>query len=71
MMGRMLLAASIYWHLPILVVLVSLVYSATRFDEWDRIAHYAIRSSIYIVVFMGTVFFILFSLSTILPLFLG
>ncbi len=32
-----LFAASIYWHLPILLVVFSLVYSATRHDRWDRI----------------------------------
>lgn len=30
-------AASVYWHLPILLVVFSLVYSATRHDRWDRI----------------------------------
>jgi hypothetical protein len=29
-------AASIYWDLPVLLVVVSLVYSATRHDRWDR-----------------------------------
>jgi hypothetical protein len=28
---------SIYWHLLILIPLISLVYSATRFDEWPVI----------------------------------
>lgn len=28
---------SIYWHLPFLLVVVSLVYSATRHDEWPNI----------------------------------
>jgi len=23
-----------YWHLPVLIVLVSLVYSATRYEQW-------------------------------------
>jgi hypothetical protein len=32
-----LFAASIYWHLPILLVTFSLVYAATRHDRWDRI----------------------------------
>lgn len=32
-----LFAASIYWHLPVLLVVFSLVYSATRHDRWDRI----------------------------------
>jgi hypothetical protein len=61
------LASSIYWHLPILVVLVSLVYSATRYDDWRRIFHHALRGGIYVVVFMGAVFLFLYFLSSILP----
>jgi hypothetical protein len=38
-----LFAVSIYWHLPILIVVISLVYSATRFDRWDFILHEAWR----------------------------
>ena len=30
-----------YWHLPILIVVVSIVYSATRFDNWGAILHEA------------------------------
>ena len=37
-----LFAASIYWHLPILLVVFSLVYSATRHDRWDRILREAL-----------------------------
>lgn len=32
-----LLAVSVYWHLPILLITFCLVYSATRHDRWDRI----------------------------------
>ena len=28
---------SIYWHFPVLIVTVSLVYSATRFEQWNHI----------------------------------
>jgi drug/metabolite transporter (DMT)-like permease len=37
-----LFAASIYWDLPVLLVVFSLVYSATRHDRWDRILHEAL-----------------------------
>ena len=30
-------SANIYWHLPVLLVVFGLVYSATRHDRWDRI----------------------------------
>jgi hypothetical protein len=32
-----LFAVSIYWDLPVLLVVVSLVYAATRHDRWDKI----------------------------------
>jgi hypothetical protein len=35
--------ANIYWHLPLLLVLVSLVYSGTRFDQWGPIFLEAFR----------------------------
>ena len=62
-----LFAASIYWHLPIMVVLVSLVYHATRYDEWPEIIHHSIRGGAYIVFFMGSVFLFLLFLSSVLP----
>ena len=34
---------ALYWHLPILIVLISLVYSATRYDDWPAIFHEAYR----------------------------
>jgi hypothetical protein len=36
-------AATIYWHLPFLIIVISLVYSATRFDRWDLILWEALR----------------------------
>ena len=38
-----LFAVSIYWHLPVVLVLFSLVYSATRHDQWDRIIRESVR----------------------------
>jgi hypothetical protein len=38
-----LFAASFYWHLPILIVVISLVYSATRYDRWQNILAEAFR----------------------------
>lgn len=67
MIAVALLAASIYWHLPILVVLVSVIYSATRFDDWEQILQHAWRGGIYVAAFMGTVFVVLLFLSSILP----
>lgn len=28
---------SIYWHLPFVLLVVSVVYSATRYDDWPNI----------------------------------
>lgn len=32
-----------YWHLPLLIVVISLVYSATRFEDWGAIVREAVR----------------------------
>ena len=43
-----------YWHLPLLIVVVSLVYSATRFDHWEPILHetglWVVRMSVFLFV---------------------
>ncbi len=64
-MNLLLASAAIYCHLPVLIILVSLVYSATRFDDWGRIVHYAWRGVVYIIVFMGTVFLVLMLLGLV------
>lgn len=66
-MKNMLWASSIYWHLPVLLILASLIYSATRFDHWPSILHHAVRSLVYMSIFLFLVFGVLFFFSTILP----
>ena len=39
----MILPLSMYAQLPILIVVISLVYSATRHDRWDLILREAFR----------------------------
>jgi len=34
---------SIYWHLPVMIILISLVYSATRYERWDNIGWETLR----------------------------
>jgi hypothetical protein len=34
---------NMYFQLPVLIVVISLVYSATRYDEWGSIFHEALR----------------------------
>ena len=59
-----LFAASIYWHFPVLLVIVSLVYSATRHDRWDRIFREAVRWCIQIITFLGGIGIVLYAAST-------
>jgi len=59
-------AVSIYWHLPILLVVVSLVYSATRYDNWNSILYEAGRWGFRMALFLGGIALALFLLSTYL-----
>lgn len=51
---------SIYWQLPILIVIISLVYSATRFDTWDHILteafRWGLRMSAFLLIIAGILF---------------
>jgi len=38
-----LVSIPFYWHLPLLIVVISLVYSATRFEQWTRILGESVR----------------------------
>jgi hypothetical protein len=55
-----LFAMSIYWHLPFLVLAISLVYSATRFDEWDAIFQETFRWGLRMFGFMLAIGAVLF-----------
>jgi hypothetical protein len=43
---------NIYWHLPILIVVVSLVYSATRYDQWSAILQESLRWGLRLAGFL-------------------
>lgn len=45
-------AHNLYWDLPILIVIVSLVYSATRFERWDHILREAFRWGMRMALFL-------------------
>lgn len=49
-------------ELPLLIVLVSLVYSATRFDEWRPILMEALRWGLRLAGFLVSIGFILYIL---------
>lgn len=48
----LLFASNIYWHLPIMIVLISLVYSATRYDSWKSIFIAAFRWGLQMLIFL-------------------
>ncbi len=52
----------IYWHLPILIVVISLVYSATRFDQWSLIWREAVRWMLRMTAFLVIIVLLLFVL---------
>lgn len=60
----MLFANSIYWDFPILLIVVSLVYSATRHDRWNLILQEAVGWGIRISGFLFMIGFVLYALST-------
>jgi len=49
--------------LPLLIVIVSLVYSGTRSDEWSVIWREAIRWMVRLTLFLGTIGVVLYVLS--------
>ena len=57
---------TVYVHLPVLIVVVSLVYSATRHDRRDRIVREAVHWGVRMTTFLLTIGLILFALSTFL-----
>jgi hypothetical protein len=60
MLPAPLFAYSIYLvHLPILIVVVSLVYSATRFDQWRPILKEALRWGLRLTGFLAAVALVL------------
>lgn len=62
----MLFALSIYWHLPFMLLIISLVYSATRHEDWDDILIEAFRWGIRMFGFMLLVGVVLFGVSLLL-----
>ncbi len=65
-MNPPLFASTIDWHLPVLLIVVSLVYSATRHDDWKNIFYEAGRWGLRMAAFLGGIALALFLLSTYL-----
>jgi hypothetical protein len=52
MLGLDSARAIYYFDLPLMVVLISLVYSATRYDRWPAILWEAARWGVRLLVFL-------------------
>jgi hypothetical protein len=57
---------SIYFHLPLMLLVISLVYSATRHEQWDEILLEAFRWGIRMFGFMILVAIVLFVVELLL-----
>ena len=55
---------SIYWQLPILIVVISLVYSATRYDQWGAILKEAVRWGLRMAAFLAVIGLVLYALAS-------
>ena len=66
--GERMIVAHIpyYWHLPILIVVISLVYSATRFDGWGAILREAVRWGVRLAFFLFVIIAVLFALGNLI-----
>jgi hypothetical protein len=62
----MLFAVSIYWHLPLMLLVISLVYSASRHENWNEILGEAFRWGIRMFGFMFVVALVLYGVSLLL-----
>ena len=62
-MSTLLADVNVTWYLPPLIVAISLVYSATRFESWRVIWIHAFRWAVYIVTFLGGTYAVLYLVS--------
>jgi hypothetical protein len=54
--------AKIYFHLPVLIVLISLVYSGTRYETWPAILIEALRWGLRMIGFLFGIGIVLYFL---------
>jgi len=70
-MHTLLAGHNIYFvELPLLILLISLVYSATRFEEWRAILYEAIRWGLRLTLFLiaiGIVLYVLHYFNSLVP----
>ena len=58
--------SSIYLHLPIMIAIISLVYSATRYDAWGNILQEAVRWGLRMLGFLCAIAVVLYILSLLI-----
>jgi len=66
MSGLSSLSGSFYLHLPILIIVISLVYSATRFDRWGSIFREAFRWGSRMATFLVALAIVVYILSLLI-----
>ncbi len=60
-----LFGISVYWvHLPVLIVVISLVYGATRYDDWPHILREARRWVVRLAGFLFVIVLVLYLLAS-------
>jgi hypothetical protein len=55
----------IYYQLPVLILVISLVYSATRFDDWRAILRDTVRWSLRMAGFLAAIGLALYIVATL------
>jgi hypothetical protein len=55
-----------YVHVPVLLILISLVYSATRFDQWNLILREAVRWGLRLLLFLVVIVVVLYAIATVI-----
>jgi hypothetical protein len=55
-----------YWHLPLVIVVISLVYSATRFERWGAILGEAFRWGLRMGGFLVAIAVVLYVLAAVI-----
>ena len=55
-----------YVHIPVLLILISLVYSATRFDQWNLILREAVRWGLRLLLFLVVIVVVLYAVATLI-----
>tara|TARA_Y100000588_G_C13710989_1_gene692915 strand:+ start:123 stop:320 length:198 start_codon:yes stop_codon:yes gene_type:complete len=58
-----LASINVYWFVLPLVIIISLVFSATRHEHWKPIVSGAIRTGTWLLVFLAIFFLLLFVIS--------